>query len=45
MPDTRVPYHLVYAIVPIVYGGYALSLWLRARRVRRLARGLARSSS
>jgi hypothetical protein len=34
MPDTRTPYYAVYTIVAVAYSGYALSIWLRARRLR-----------
>jgi hypothetical protein len=38
-PDTSGPYHAAYIIVAVAYGVYALSLWLRARRVRDRRRG------
>ena len=33
-PDTSAYYHAAYLAAAVLYGGYALSLWLRARRVR-----------
>jgi hypothetical protein len=37
-PDNAGFYHAAYVLVAVLYGGYSLSLWLRARRVR--ARGV-----
>jgi hypothetical protein len=34
MPDTSGPYIAAYIITAVVYGGYAFSIWLRAKRVR-----------
>jgi hypothetical protein len=33
MPDTSTPYHIAYVAIVVLYGGYASSIWLRARRV------------
>ena len=38
-PDTSTYYHIAYAWAAILYGGYALLLWSRARRVRLRLRG------
>ena len=39
MPDTSAAYHAAYVIVTAMLVCYALTLWLRARRVRhRLSR-------
>jgi hypothetical protein len=35
MPDTVAYYHAAYIAVALLYGGYAVSLWLRARSIRR----------
>jgi len=35
MPDTSTPYHIAYVAIVVLYGGYALSIWLRARRITR----------
>jgi hypothetical protein len=35
MPDTSTPYHIAYVLMVLLYGGYALSIWLRARKARR----------
>jgi len=35
MPHNAGYYHAAYIIVAVVYGAYALSLWLRLRAVRR----------
>jgi hypothetical protein len=42
MPDTSTPYHVAYGLIVVLYGGYALSIWLRARRVARASRGSAK---
>ena len=34
-PDTAAYYHAAYVIAGVLYAGYALSLWLRARAARR----------
>jgi hypothetical protein len=34
MPETAAYYHVAYVAAALLYGGYVLSLWLRARRVR-----------
>jgi hypothetical protein len=34
MPDTAAYYHVAYVVVALLYGGYAATLWLRARAVR-----------
>lgn len=33
-PNTATPFHLAYILAAVIYGGYAVSLWFRARRVR-----------
>lgn len=35
MPDTAAYYHAAYVIAGVLYTGYALSLWWRARRAER----------
>lgn len=40
MIDTTSTYHAAYILVALIFGAYALSLWLRARKLReRLAAG------
>ncbi len=34
--STEGTYHAGYTLVAVIYAGYALSLWLRARRFRRV---------
>jgi len=34
MDDTRGVFHAAYIIAVIVYGGYALTIWMRAKRLR-----------
>ena len=34
MPETSAYYHAAYVVAALLYGGYALSLWVRARHVR-----------
>ena len=36
MPENAGYYHAAYIAVALLYGGYAVSLWARARRVRAL---------
>ena len=38
-PETAGPYHAAYIIVGAAYAAYALSIWLRARKVRSRSRG------
>jgi hypothetical protein len=33
-PDTAAYYHIAYTWAAVLYGGYSLLLWRRARRVR-----------
>ena len=33
-PETSGPYHAAYIIVAAAHAAYALSIWLRARKVR-----------
>lgn len=33
-PDTSAYYHAAYIVAAVLYTGYALTLWRRARRVR-----------
>ena len=43
MIDTTSTYHVAYAVVAVIYAAYAISLWVRARRLReRLAMGRSR---
>lgn len=35
IPRNAFWYHLAYTVAMVVYGGYALSLWLRRRWLRR----------
>jgi hypothetical protein len=44
MPDTSGYYHAAYAAAGILYGGYVLSLWIRARRVRERLHAATRGS-
>ena len=41
MPDTSAYYHAAYAVVAVLYTGYAVSLWVRASRVRERRRAIA----
>ena len=34
MIDTTSTYHAAYIIVGVIYAAYAISLWVRARRLR-----------
>jgi len=34
MDDTQGVFRAAYIIAVIVYGGYALTIWLRAKRIR-----------
>jgi hypothetical protein len=34
MADTWGVYRAAYIIAAVVYGGYALTIWLRAKRIR-----------
>lgn len=34
-PDTSAYYHAAYVAAATLYGGYVLSLWWRARRIRK----------
>ena len=34
MPDTAAYYRAAYVVAALLYGGYVLSLWWRARRSR-----------
>jgi hypothetical protein len=34
VPDTSAYYRAAYIAAAVLYGGYVLSLWFRARRVR-----------
>ena len=38
-PATTGPYHAAYVIVAVAYAAYALSIWLRARKVGSRRRG------
>ena len=40
-PDTSAYYHVAYAWAAVLYAGYALLLWSRARRVRQRLRASA----
>jgi hypothetical protein len=41
-PDTTTYYHIAYTWAAILYSGYALFLWSRARRIRARLRDAAR---
>jgi hypothetical protein len=41
MPDNAIYYQLAYAATAIVFAGYGLSLWLRARRLDERESGAA----
>ncbi len=34
MIDTTSTYHAAYILVAVIFGAYAVSLWLRARKLR-----------
>lgn len=34
MPETSFYYHLAYGMASVIYGGYALSLYVRRKRLR-----------
>ena len=34
MPDNAIYYHLAYGAAAVVYGGYIISIYVRARRAR-----------
>ena len=38
MPDNAIYYHLAYGAAAVVYGGYLISIYVRARRARERAR-------
>ena len=38
MPDNAIYYQLAYGAAAIVYGGYVISIYVRARRARDRAR-------
>jgi hypothetical protein len=42
MPDTSAYYHAAYLAAAVLYGGYVLSLWIRARGVRERLQSVAR---
>jgi hypothetical protein len=44
MPDTSAYYHAAYLAAGVLYGGYVLSLWIRARGVRERLRAMTRDS-
>ena len=33
--DFSTPYHLAYTAIVVIYGAYGVSLWWRARRLKR----------
>lgn len=35
MPDNAIYYHAAYVVAGLLYGGYVMSLWWRARMLRR----------
>lgn len=41
MPDNAAYYHAAYVAAAALYGGYALTLWWRAKRIRERAREAA----
>ena len=44
-PDTARYYHIAYTWAAVLYNGYALFLWRRARRVRARLHTLQRSDT
>ena len=38
MPDNAIFYHLAYGAAAVVYGGYLISIYVRARRARERTR-------
>ena len=45
MPQNAAYYHAAYILAAVLYGGYALSVWARSRRVRaRLGDASARAA-
>ena len=38
MPDNAIFYYLAYGAAAVVYGGYVISIYVRARRARERAR-------
>jgi hypothetical protein len=44
-PDTARYYHIAYTWAALLYGGYSLLLWRRARRVRSRLKVFHRSDS
>jgi len=45
MADTWGPFHAAYIIAVVVYGGYALTIWRRAKTVRARLQSALRGSS
>ena len=46
VPDTSAYYHAAYSWLALLYAGYAVSLWVRGRRIRdRLRAALDRDES
>ena len=41
MPENAAYYHAAYISAAALYGGYALTLWWRAKRIRERAREAA----
>ncbi len=42
IPDTSAAFHLAYVVAAAIYGGYSLTLWRRARRLRERLDALTR---
>ena len=45
MPDTSPYYRAAYTAAAVLYAGYVLSLWIRARRVRDRMRPMSRAGA
>jgi len=45
MPDTSAYYRAAYTAAAVLYAGYVLSLWIRARRVRERMRPMSRDGA
>ncbi|HEY9227003.1 MAG TPA: hypothetical protein VIP11_10170 [Gemmatimonadaceae bacterium] len=43
MPDTWLPYRIAYVVVAATYAAYALSIWLRAKRVKERLEGVKKA--
>lgn len=43
IPDNAGYYHIAYVVAVVLYGGYAVTIWVRRRSVRRRRDGTAGS--